>query len=84
MDVKVDTATGVAVGSERPKLTARYTIRLPQELIDDLALQADHRRCSVNEVILNALENELARLWSYRLDFYADIRPLAHKSLNYR
>lgn len=60
----------------RPKLDARVTIRLPEELLADLGLTADRRGCSLNEVILTSLENELARMLTYRLDYYAQVRPL--------
>lgn len=68
----------------RPTLTERVTIRLPEELLQDLVADASRRSvtvngvrhaCSVNEVILNALENDLARRLTYRLDYYADLRP---------
>lgn len=60
----------------RPKLDARVTIRLPEELLADLGLTADRRGCSLNEVILTSLENELARMLTYRLDYYTQVRPL--------
>lgn len=63
----------------RPKLIARITFRLPEELEADLQAAAMYRSCSANEVILNALENELARYLTYRLNYYADIRPIMQK-----
>lgn len=60
----------------RPKLDARVTIRLPEELLADLGITADRRGCSLNEVILTSLENELARMLTYRLDYYTQVRPL--------
>jgi hypothetical protein len=60
----------------RPKLDARITIRLPEELVADLGTSADRRGCSVNEVVLTAIENELSRLLTYRLDYYTQVRPL--------
>lgn len=60
----------------RPKLDARITIRLPEELLADIGTAADRRGCSVNEVVLTSLENELSRLLTYRLDYYAQVRPL--------
>lgn len=60
----------------RPKLDARVTIRLPEELLADLGTTADRRGCSLNEVILTSLENEVARLLTYRLDYYTQVRPL--------
>lgn len=61
----------------RPKLDARYTVRLPEELLADLGTTADRRGCSLNEVILTSLENEIARMLTYRLDYYTQVRPLA-------
>ena len=60
----------------RPKLDARITIRLPEELLTDLGTAADRRGCSVNEMVLTSLENEIARLLTYRLDYYGQVRPL--------
>lgn len=61
----------------RPKLDARVTIRLPEELLADLAAMADRRNTLINEVVLTSLENEIARMLTYRLDYYSQIRPLA-------
>lgn len=61
----------------RPKLDCRLTIRLPEEMLHDLGSHADRRGTSVNDVVLTSLENELARLLTYRLDYYAQVRPLA-------
>ena len=61
----------------RPKLDARITIRLPEELLADLGVSADRRGCSLNEVVLTSIENELARLLTYHLDYYGQVRPLA-------
>lgn len=63
----------------RPKLTERITLRIPEELLIVLHQDATRRRTSVNEVALSAMENDLARLLTYRLDFYADLLPLAAK-----
>lgn len=60
----------------RPKLDCRMTIRLPDELLQDIGAHADRRGISANEVVLCALENELARMLTYRLDYYAQTRPL--------
>ncbi len=60
----------------RPKLLSRLTFRLPEELERDLQAAALRRNVSVNEVILNSLENELGRLSLYRLDYYTHVRPL--------
>ncbi len=59
----------------RPKLTERVTIRLPEELLADCAAHAERRSLSLNEVILCALENEFARLLTYRIPYY-DLRRL--------
>jgi len=61
----------------RPKLDARFTIRLPEELLADLGTMADRRGSSINEVVLTSLENEIARMLTYRLDYYGQVRPLA-------
>jgi len=61
----------------RPKLDARVTIRLPEELLADLGTMADRRGSSLNEVVLTSLENEIARMLTYRLDYYGQVRPLA-------
>ena len=53
----------------RPKLDARFTIRLPEELLADLGTMADRRGSSINEVVLTSLENEIARMLTYRLDY---------------
>lgn len=58
----------------RPKLTERVTIRLPEELLVDLTTDADRRGCSLNEVILHAVEMDLARRATYGLDYYAQLR----------
>jgi len=60
----------------RPKLTERVTIRLPEELLVDLTTDADRRGCSLNEVVLHALETDLVRRATYRLDYYAQLRTL--------
>jgi len=60
----------------RPRLDERLTIRLPKEILDDCLSASCRRSCSVNEVVLSALENELARTATYHLDYYRDLRPL--------
>ena len=60
----------------RPKLLSRITVRLPLELAEDILAHAERRSCSANEVVLNALENEFARLATHRLDYYAQFRDL--------
>lgn len=58
----------------RPKLTERVTIRLPEELLVDLTTDADRRGCSVNEVVLGAIERDLAFRMCHRVDYYAQLR----------
>lgn len=60
----------------RPKMIARMTFRLPEELGADVLREAARRSCSANEVIVTALEHELSRMLTYRLNYYDDIRPL--------
>jgi hypothetical protein len=60
----------------RPKLTERITLRIPEELLADLTAAAERRGVSINEVALCCFENDLARIGTYRLDFYAQLRPL--------
>ncbi len=60
----------------RPILDERLTIRLPGSLLADALDHASRRNCSLNEVVLNALENEFVRLGSYRLDYYRHLRPV--------
>jgi len=60
----------------RPKLTERVTIRLPEELLVDLTTDADRRGCSLNEVVLGAIERDLTFRLTYRLDYYAQLRTL--------
>lgn len=60
----------------RPKLTERITLRVPLELLTDLAESADRRGVSLNEVALCCFEHEMARMGLYRLDYYAQFRRL--------
>ena len=60
----------------RPKLISRMTFRLPEELETDILAAAQRRSCSANEIFLSAMENELSRTMTYRLNYYAHIRPL--------
>ena len=64
----------------RPKLLKRITIRMPMELYADTVHDAEDRDCSLNEVIVNAIENELSRKGTYRLDYYDQLRPLIVQS----
>lgn len=61
----------------RPLLDERLTIRLPGPLLSDCLDAAAKRNCSLNEVVLNALENEFSRFLTYRADYYCDLRPLS-------
>lgn len=60
----------------RPKLLEKRTFRLPLELDAYLEAEAAERGITVNEVILTALENDLARLLTYRFSLYAHLMPL--------
>jgi len=62
-----------------PRLDRRLSFRLPRKLEEDMVTDATLRDCSLNEVVLNALENELARRATYAVDYYEDIRPLIAK-----
>lgn len=63
----------------RPKLTERITLRIPEELLSDLTAASIRRGISINEVALCCFENEMARLSTYHLDYYGQLRPaLAH------
>ena len=60
----------------RPVLDDRVTIRIPSALLADYLNRASRSNCSLNALILDALENEAARLLTYRLDYYTVLRPL--------
>ncbi|MCS6297198.1 MAG: ribbon-helix-helix protein, CopG family [Nitrospira sp.] len=60
----------------RPKLTERITIRLPEELLQDLTADAARRNSSINEVVLGAIERDLSFRLTYRCDYYAQLRTL--------
>ena len=61
----------------RPILDERMTLRLPKELLADVFEAASRRDCSANMVVITALEHDLTRCLTYRLDYYRDLRPLA-------
>lgn len=65
--------------AHRPKLTERITLRIPSELLDDLTLEAERRRTSLNDLCLDFFEHELQRLAGYRLDWYGEFRPFLKK-----
>ena len=60
----------------RPQLDERLTIRIPSELLKVLLSMAARQNSSLNHVALTCFENELARLATYRLDYYNDLLPL--------
>lgn len=60
----------------RPVLDERMTIRIPGPLLSDCLDAASRRNCSLNDVVLGALENEFARIVAFRADYYRDLRPL--------
>jgi HicB-like protein involved in pilus formation len=60
----------------RPKLTERITLRIPDELLADLTAAAERRGVSLNEVALCCFENDLARIGTYRVNYYTHLRPL--------
>lgn len=61
----------------RPMCDDDITFRCPQELKVDLE---NHQRRmkfpSLSAFILNSLENEIARLNTYRFDYYTELRPM--------
>ena len=60
----------------RPVLDERMTIRIPGALLADCLDAASRRNCSLNDVVLGALENEFSRIVAFRADYYRDLRPL--------
>ena len=60
----------------RPIADERMTVRMPSELLDRILKSAARRNCSANAVVLTCLENDLARMATYELDFYTDLIPL--------
>jgi len=60
----------------RPVLDERMTIRIPGALLSDCLDAASRRNCSLNDVVLGALENEFARILAFRADYYRDLRPV--------
>lgn len=60
----------------RPVLDERMTIRIPGALLSDCLDAAARRNCSLNDVVLGALEDAFARIVSFRADYYRDLRPL--------
>jgi hypothetical protein len=65
----------------RPKLTERVTIRLPEELLADCAAAAERRNCSVNEVVLSAVEYQFSVQKAIRGGYYETLRNLRDRVL---
>jgi len=63
----------------RPILDERVTIRIPGVLLSDYLDRAARRNSSLNDVILNALELDAARVLTYQIDYYTQLRPLQEK-----
>ncbi len=61
----------------RPKLTAKMTIRLYDELRHDVQQVAANRRFrSTNEFLLHCLEYEMSRSGLHTYDSYGEILPI--------
>lgn len=61
----------------RPMCDDDITFRCPAELKVDIENHARRLRLpSMSAFILDALEREIARLNTYRHDYYADLRPM--------
>ena len=61
----------------RPICDERVTLRLPSALLADcLDHAARMKHPSLTNFLLNCIENELARLGTYRVDYYNDLRPM--------
>ena len=61
----------------RPMCDDDITFRCSQELKVDIENHARRLRLpSMSAFILQALENEIARLNTYRFDYYDDLRPM--------
>lgn len=61
----------------RPMCDDDITFRCPQELRVDIENFARRMKFpSMSAFILNALENEIARLNTYRFDYYDHLRPI--------
>lgn len=61
----------------RPMCDDDITVRCPQELKVDIENHARRMKFpSLSAFILNALENELMRLSTYRIDYYTEFRPM--------
>lgn len=61
----------------RPICDDDISLRIPQELKVDLENHARRMKFpSLSAFCLNALENEIMRLNTYRFDYYQDLRPM--------
>jgi hypothetical protein len=60
----------------RPLLDERITIRLPGCLLADALTHIAKHNSTINNFVVNCIENELSRLATYRIDYYNDLRPL--------
>lgn len=61
----------------RPMCDDDLTVRLPQELKVDIENHARRMKFpSLSAFVLNALENEMSRLNTYRFDYYEHLRPM--------
>ncbi len=66
----------------RPICDERVTIRLPKELLADcLDMVGRMHHPSLSAYVCNALENENARLATYRIDYYTHFRGLVKNLL---
>lgn len=61
----------------RPMCDDDLTFRLPQELKVDIENHARRMKFpSLSAFCLNAIENEIMRLNTYRFDYYQQLRPM--------
>ena len=61
----------------RPMCDDQMTIKMPQELKVDIENHSRRLRLpSMSAFVLNAVENEIARLNTYRHDYYTELRPM--------
>lgn len=61
----------------RPMCDDDLTFRLPQELKVDIENHARRMKFpSLSAFVLNAVENEIMRLNTYRFDYYQQLRPM--------
>lgn len=61
----------------RPMCDDDLTVRLPQELKVDIENHSRRMKFpSLSAFVLNALENEIARLNTHRFDYYTELGPM--------